>query len=59
MFQIKKMMFQKMTVEDAPDALVEDTSERCYQIQKMLQIRLNMFNVEDDVSHDDSMFKMI
>ncbi|MFS7904467.1 hypothetical protein Hanom_Chr01g00036411 [Helianthus anomalus] len=44
------MMFQMM-VEDAP--------ERCYQIQKMLQIRLNMFNVEDDVSDDGSMLKMI
>ncbi|MFS7980307.1 hypothetical protein Hanom_Chr10g00937921 [Helianthus anomalus] len=55
MIQIKKMMFQ-MTVEDA---LVEDTPERCYQIQKMLQIRLNMFNVEDDVLDDGSMLKMI
>ncbi|KAJ0469838.1 hypothetical protein HanIR_Chr14g0712271 [Helianthus annuus] len=58
MIQIKKMMFH-MTVEDAPDALVEDTPERCYQIQKMLQIRLTMFNVEDDVSDDGSMLKMI
>ncbi|MFS7999225.1 hypothetical protein Hanom_Chr12g01163551 [Helianthus anomalus] len=52
------MMFHMM-VEDAPDALVEDTLERCCQIQNMLQIRLNMFNVEDDVSDDGSMLKMI
>ncbi|KAJ0556127.1 hypothetical protein HanIR_Chr07g0310161 [Helianthus annuus] len=32
---------------------------RCYQIQKMLQIRLKMFDVEDDIPYNDSMLKMI
>ncbi|MFS7904709.1 hypothetical protein Hanom_Chr01g00039251 [Helianthus anomalus] len=32
---------------------------RCYQTQKMLQIRLKMFDVEDDVLDDGSMLKMI
>ncbi|KAF5818784.1 hypothetical protein HanXRQr2_Chr02g0070081 [Helianthus annuus] len=52
-------MMLQMTVENVPDAPVEDAPKRCYQIQKMLQIRLNMFNVEDDVSDDGSMLKMI
>ncbi|KAJ0955036.1 hypothetical protein HanRHA438_Chr00c03g0844881 [Helianthus annuus] len=37
----------------------KDAPERCYQIQKMLQIRLKMFDVEDDVLDDGSMLKMI
>ncbi|KAJ0599284.1 hypothetical protein HanIR_Chr03g0103131 [Helianthus annuus] len=37
----------------------DDPVPRCYQIQKMLQIRLKMFDVEDDIPYNGSILKMI
>ncbi|MFS7914201.1 hypothetical protein Hanom_Chr02g00150631 [Helianthus anomalus] len=50
---------QKDALNPKDDPHPKDDPGRCYQIQKMLQIRLKMFDVEDDVSDGGSMLKMI
>ncbi|KAF5790655.1 hypothetical protein HanXRQr2_Chr09g0385741 [Helianthus annuus] len=46
MLRTKKML--RIKKKKTPDAPVEDAPGRCNQIQKMLQIRLKMFDIEDD-----------